>query len=47
VYGNFSPKHNANESFVEIPKCCNPMNQTRFVGINHIDPNPAKVLLFF
>jgi hypothetical protein len=32
VKENFPPKHSAKESFVEIPKNCNHMNQTTFVG---------------
>jgi hypothetical protein len=32
VKGNFSSKHSANESFVGISKCCNPINRTSILG---------------
>jgi hypothetical protein len=44
VKGNFPSKHSANQSFVGIPKDCNPMNQTTIVEKNPMDPNPTKII---
>ena len=42
--GKFPPNQSAKDSFVAIPKDCNHVNQTTFVGKVPKDPNPTKIL---